>query len=73
MQQATARLQQASSDAVTALQSVMNDTEAPAPARVNAAKAVLELAVKAIEVEDLEARVQELERAVIVLPSNGRE
>jgi len=70
--QATARLQQASADAVTTLQSVMTDPTAPAPARVNAAKAVLEIAVKAIEVEDLEARVEELEQALTVFPRNGR-
>jgi hypothetical protein len=70
--QAIARLQHASADAVTALRSVMNDAEAPAPARVNAAKAVLELAVRVVELEDLETRVQELERAVIILPANGR-
>src|SRR5262245_55649012 len=47
VQQASAQLQRASSDAVATLRSVMNDLTAPAPARVNAAKAVLEMAVKA--------------------------
>jgi hypothetical protein len=63
VQRATGRLQQAASDAVTTLQDVMKDTAAPAPARVTAAKSVLELAVKAIELEDLTARIEALEQA----------
>lgn len=60
---ATGRLQQVASDAVTTLQTVMGDPDAPAPARVSAAKTVLELAVKAIEIEDLTARLEALEQA----------
>jgi hypothetical protein len=56
-------LQQAASDAVTTLQGVMTDAETPAPARVTAAKAVLELALKAGEIEDLTARIEALEHA----------
>ena len=59
--QAIARLQQASSEAVSTLQDVMNDAGALASARVSAAKAVLETAVRAIEFEDLAARVEALE------------
>jgi len=44
------------------LRDVMNDTESPASARVSAARAILEIAVKAVELEDLEARIEELER-----------
>src|SRR4051812_48329646 len=40
--QAVGRLQQASSEAVDTLKSVMQDAEAPAPAKVAAAKIVLE-------------------------------
>jgi hypothetical protein len=36
---------------------------APAPARVSAAKTVLELALKAVEIEDLSARIETLEAA----------
>lgn len=57
----TGRLQQVAGRAVTTLDEVMRDPIAPAPARVAAAKAVLELAIKAVEVEDLEARLQTLE------------
>ena len=43
------------------LRSVMQDAEAPASARVSAAKTVLETAIKAVELEDLEARIVALE------------
>jgi hypothetical protein len=39
----------------------MQDAEAPASARVSAAKTILETAVKAVEIEDLEARIMALE------------
>jgi hypothetical protein len=41
----------------------MHDADATASARVSAAKAVLETAVKAVELEDLEARIAALEAA----------
>jgi hypothetical protein len=40
----------------------MNDPKKPASARVSAARSILELAIKAIEIEDLEIRIEELER-----------
>ena len=58
---AISRLQQTATEAVDALRDVMNDTESPASARVSAARSILEIAIKAIELEDLEARVAELE------------
>jgi transposase-like protein len=61
VQQAIARVQQATSTAVTTLEAVMGDPDKPSSSRVAAAKAVLELALKAIEFEDLEARVAALE------------
>jgi len=61
--QATARLQQASTAAVSTLLKVMVDPEAPAASRVRAADCVLDHAKSAIEVEDIEVRVAELERA----------
>ena len=60
--QAIARLQQASSEAVETLQRVMNDTETSASARVSAAKIVLDAALKGSELEDLSARLEQLER-----------
>src|SRR2546428_4857936 len=59
--QAIARLQQVATEAVDALRGVMSDMAVPAPARVSAAKVVLEMAVKAVEVEDLEHRLKALE------------
>ena len=61
--QAVARLQQASSAAVTTLLKIMVDQAAPAASRVRAADSVLEHAAKAIELEDIEVRLSDLERA----------
>ena len=60
--QSTARLQQMSSPAVTTLGKIMVDASAPAASRVRAADIVLNHAAQAIEIEDLEARVAEVER-----------
>ena len=61
--QSIARLQQASSAAVTTLLKVMVDPASPASTRVRAADVILDRAVKAIEIEDIEVRVTALERA----------
>ena len=61
VQHAITQVQQATGEAVETLRSVMQDAEAPASARVSAAKAVLETAIKAVELEDLEARIVALE------------
>jgi hypothetical protein len=61
--QSVARLQQATSAAVTTLLKVMVDPSTPASAKVRAADSVLDHAAKAIEIEDIEARVAELERS----------
>ena len=58
-----ARLQQASSAAVSTLLNIMVDPDAPASTRVRAADSVMSHAAKAIEIEDIEARVTDLERA----------
>ena len=62
VQHAVARVQQATCTAVETLEAIMQDAEAPASARVSAAKAVLETALKGIELEDLEARIAALEQ-----------
>src|ERR687885_2119307 len=59
--QAVARLQQLSSGAVAVLANVAADKQAPASSRVAAATKILELAIKAVELEDLEARIAALE------------
>ena len=60
--QAVARLQQAASPAVTTLLKMMLDPNAPAASRVRAAHSVLEHASKAMEIDDIEERIAELER-----------
>ena len=60
--QSIGRLQQASSAAVATLLKIMVDPTAPAASRIRAADSVLGHAAKAIEIEDIEARVAELER-----------
>jgi hypothetical protein len=60
--QSVARLQQGSSAAVSTRLKIMIDPNAPASTRVRAADSVLDHSAKAIEVEDIEARVAELER-----------
>ena len=67
--QSLARLQQASSAAVSTLLKVMVDPNAPASTRVRAADSVLDHGAKAIEIEDIEVRVAELERAADVSKS----
>lgn len=63
VRQAVARLQRACSRAVDTLQAVMESGDSPASARVTAARAVLEMAFKAVELEDIEERVTALEQA----------
>lgn len=61
VRQAIARLQQTSSDAVQVLISIMNDTTKHPSSRIAAASKVLDLAIRAIEIDDLEARIAALE------------
>lgn len=61
--QATSRLQQGSSAAASTLLKIMLDKDAPTSSRLRAAESVLAHGAKAIEIEDIEARVSELERA----------
>ena len=61
--QCISRLQQASTAAVSTLLRIMVDPNAPPSTRVRAADSVLDHAAKSIELEDLETRLSELERA----------
>jgi transposase-like protein len=61
--QAVARLQQGASAAATTLLKTMIDPNTPASVRVRAAECVMNHAIKAIEIEDIEARVSALEDA----------
>ena len=60
--QALARLQQSAGAAVATLLRIMVDPSAPYPCRVRAAAYVLNLGAKALELEDWEDRIAELER-----------
>jgi hypothetical protein len=60
--QAIARLQQGTSAAATTLLKVLIDPSTPASVRVRAADSIFNHAAKAIEIEEIEARVAALER-----------
>jgi hypothetical protein len=59
--QATARLQQAAGEAVSALEAVMRSPKASPASRVTAARSILDLAYRAAEAEDITQRMAELE------------
>jgi len=61
--QSVARLQQAASAAVTTLLKLMVDANTPASTKARCADSVLRHTVKAIELDDIEERPSELERA----------
>jgi len=61
--QSIARLQQASTAAATTLLKIMLDPNAPPSCRLRAADSVLSHTAKAIEIDDIEVRVSDLERA----------
>lgn len=66
MQQVTGKLQQASDDAVKVLEEVMNDNVDSTPsARVQAAKNILDIAYRAIDVDDIQERVDELSKMIL--------
>ena len=60
--QSIARLQQMTSAAVVTLGKTLMDPNAPASIRLRAAEAILNHATKAVEIEDIEARISDLER-----------
>jgi hypothetical protein len=62
VQQAIAQVQRATGAAVDTLQAIMANGDAPASARMSAAKTVLDTAIKAVELEDLAARIAALEQ-----------
>ena len=70
--QAIARLQQGTTAAATTLLKTLIDPATPASVKVRAAEAIFNHAAKAIEIEDIEARVSELERAAEAQKGEGR-
>ncbi len=63
VEQATATLQQLTNSVAKTLKAIVEDDKAPASARVMACRTVLEMAQRGVEVEELTARVEALERA----------
>ena len=61
--QSVARLQQAAPAAVTTLLKTIVDPNTPASVRVRAAECILNHSTKAIEIDDIEARLADLERS----------
>ena len=70
--QTTARLQQASSAAVTTLLKIIVEPSAPLAVKARCAYYILDQTKKAMETEDIEARVSELERAAEAAKVNRR-
>jgi hypothetical protein len=64
VQHAMTRLQQAATAAVDTLEAIMGDADKPSGSRVTAARSVLDLALKTVELEELAERVAVLERMV---------
>jgi hypothetical protein len=62
-------MQQATGTAGTVVLKLMTDPNGPAAVRLRAAECLFDRAIKGIELEDIEARVSELERAT---EANGR-
>jgi hypothetical protein len=63
--QSIARLQQGSSAAATTLVKALIDSNCPWSVKVRAADIIFSHTSKAIEIEDIDARVEELERAAV--------
>jgi hypothetical protein len=68
--QCTARLQHAASAAATTLVKVLLDAGTPASTRVRAAECIISHASKAMEIEDVEARVTALEQGAELSKQN---
>lgn len=68
---AVVRLQGACSVAVNTLRSIAADEDKPAASRVTAARAILDASQRAVEIDDLGARVEALE-TVLKEQSNGK-
>ncbi|SRR5713101_6420265 len=69
--QSIARLHQLTSAAVTTLGKAMLDPNSPPATKVRAADSILDHTAKAIELEDLEARLAELERSAEAAKTSG--
>jgi hypothetical protein len=70
--QSIARLQQGSTAAATTLLKIMLDQNTPASTRVRAAECIMNHTMKAVELEDVEIRVTDLERAAQISKSGSK-
>ena len=70
--QSVARLQQASSAAASTLLKVMVDPTCPPSTRVRAADSVLSHTLRAIEIEDIQARVAAVSKRSSIKTSNNQ-
>ena len=70
--QAVAKLQQGATAAATTLLKIMLDQSTPSSVRIRAAECIMNHSSKAIEIEDVEARVAELERAADASKGSAR-
>jgi hypothetical protein len=61
--QSVARMQQATGAATSVVLKLMTDPNVPAAVKLRAAECVFDRAIKGVELEDIEARLAELERA----------
>ena len=71
VQQAVARMQQATGAAGTVVLKLMTDPNVPAAVKLRAAECVFDRAIKGIELEDIEARVAALEAATASRAQRG--
>jgi hypothetical protein len=70
--QSIARLQQGTSAAATTLIKLLLDPNTPASVRARVADSIFNHAAKAIEIEDIEARVSALEAGTVDYKGGGR-
>ena len=68
--QSVARLQQATGAAASVVLKLMTDPNIPAAVRLRAAECVFDRAIKGVELEDIEARVAELEESKAMITRN---
>ena len=59
------RLQQITGEAVETMREIMNDGEKPPSARVACAKAILDMSLKSVELENLTSRIEALEEFIL--------
>lgn len=71
MRHTTARLQEAAREAVECLRKVQRTGESES-ARVSAARTILEQALKAVDLEDVQQRLDTLEQAVRTKPERNK-